>query len=314
VIRTLLRRLALSIPLLFVVTVLTFVVTGLTPGGAAETILGTSATPAKIAALNQQLGLNQPVYIQYWHWLDHAVHGNLGTSVLTGESVTTILGNALPVTLSLIVGAVIIAVVIGIPLGVFSAQRARSGGQVVDAVSLVGFALPNFFLGLMLGYVFSNVLNWFPASGFTPLTQSFTGWLSSIALPVATIALPGAAMIARQTRQGMLDVLSRDYIRSLRARGLPERSVIYKHALRNALGNVVTQLGIYIVGLLLATTLVENVFAMQGVGTVAVSATSEHDLPVLEGAALYFTVVVVIAFVLVDLARAWLNPKLRRSH
>jgi peptide/nickel transport system permease protein len=310
--RTLLRRLILSIPLLFVVTVLTFVVTALTPGSVAATILGTNATPAKIAALNQQLGLNEPTLVQYWHWLDHAVHGNLGTSVLTGESVTGILGNALPVTLSLIVGAVLVAVIIGIPLGVLSAQRAKSGGQLVDAVSLVGYAVPNFFLGLMFGYVFSNVLNWFPAAGFTPLTQSFTGWLTSIVLPVATIGIPGAALLARQTRQSMLDVLGRDYIRSLRARGLPERSIIYKHALRNALGNVVTLLGIYIVGLLLATTLVENVFAMQGIGTVAVNATSQHDLPVLEGSALYFTIVVVIAFVLVDLARTWLDPKLRR--
>jgi peptide/nickel transport system permease protein len=309
--RTLLRRLILSIPLLFVVTVLTFVVTGLTPGSVAATILGTNATPAKIAALNQQLGLNQPTLVQYWHWLDHAVHGNLGTSVLTGESVTSILGNALPLTLSLIVGAVLVAVVVGIPLGVLSAQRAKSGGQVVDALSLVGYAVPNFFLGLIFGYLFSNVLNWFPAAGFTPLTQSFTGWLTSVVLPVATIGIPGAALLARQTRQSMLDVLGRDYIRSLRARGLPERSIIYKHALRNALGNVVTLLGIYVVGLLLATTLVENVFAMQGIGTVAVSATSQHDLPVLEGAALYFTIVVVIAFVLVDLTRAWLNPKLR---
>lgn len=309
--RTLLRRLILSIPLLFVVTVLTFVVTGLTPGSVAATILGTNATPAKIAALNQQLGLNQPTLVQYWHWLDHAVHGNLGTSILTGEGVTSILGNALPVTLSLIVGAVLVAVVVGIPLGVLSAQRAKSGGQVVDALSLVGYAVPNFFLGLIFGYLFSNVLNWFPAAGFTPLTQSFTGWLTSIVLPVATIGIPGAALLARQTRQSMLDVLSRDYIRSLRARGLPERSIIYKHALRNALGNVVTLLGIYVVGLLLATTLVENVFAMQGIGTVAVNATSQHDLPVLEGAALYFTIVVVIAFVLVDLTRAWLNPKLR---
>jgi peptide/nickel transport system permease protein len=286
-------------------------VTGLTPGSVAATILGTNATPAKIAALNQQLGLNEPTLVQYWHWLDHAVHGNLGTSVLTGESVTGILGNALPVTLSLILGAVLVAVVIGIPLGVLSAKRAKSGGQVVDALSLVGYAVPNFFLGLIFGYLFSNVLNWFPAAGFTPLTQSFTGWLTSIVLPVATIGIPGAALLARQTRQSMLDVLGRDYIRSLRARGLPERSIIYKHALRNALGNVVTLLGIYIVGLLLATTLVENVFAMQGIGTVAVSATSQHDLPVLEGAALYFTIVVVIAFVLVDLTRAWLNPKLR---
>jgi peptide/nickel transport system permease protein len=313
VIRTLLRRLALSIPLLFVVTMLTFVVTGLTPGSAAATILGTNATPAKFTALNRQLGLNEPTLVQYWHWLVHAVHGNLGTSIFTGENVTTILGSALPVTLSLIIGAILVAVALGIPLGVLSARRAKSGGQIVDAVSLVGYAIPSFFLGLIFGYVFSNVLNWFPAAGFTPLTQSLRGWLASIVLPIATIGIPGAALLARQTRQSMLDVLSRDYIRSLRARGLPERSIIYKHALRNALGNVVTLLGIYIVGLLLATTLVENVFAMQGVGTVAVNATSQHDLPVLEGAALYFTIVVVIAFVLVDLARAWLNPKLR-SH
>lgn len=312
-IRTLLRRLALSIPLLFVVTVLTFLVTGLTPGSAATTILGTNATPARVAALNQQLGLNEPTFVQYWHWLGHAVHGNLGTSILSGENVTSILGSALPVTLSLIVGAVVIAVLVGIPLGVLSARRAKSGGQIVDAVSMVGYAIPNFFLGLIFGYLFSNVLNWFPAAGFTPLSQSFSGWLASIFLPIATLSIPGAALIARQTRQSMLEVLGRDYIRSLRARGLSERSIIYKHALRNALGNVVTLLGIYIVGLLLGTTLVENVFAMQGIGTVAVNATSQHDLPVLEGAALYFAIIVTVAFILVDLTRAWLNPKLR-SH
>ncbi|MDT7765459.1 MAG: peptide/nickel transport system permease protein [Mycobacterium sp.] len=310
-VRTLLRRLALSIPLIFVVTILTFVVTGLTPGSAAATILGTSATPQKIAALNQQLGLNQPILVQYWHWLVSALHGNLGTSIFSGEKVTTILGNGLPVTLTLIIGAVILAVIIGIPLGVLSARRAKSGGQVIDAVSLVGYAVPNFFVGLILGYVFSNLLNVLPASGFVPLTDSVTGWFRSIVLPIVTIGIPGAALLARQTRQSMLEVLGRDYIRSLRSRGLPEWSVIYKHALRNALGNVITLLGIFIVGLLLATTLVESVFAMQGVGTVAVNATSQHDLPVLEGAALYFTLVVVIAFVLVDLARAWLNPKLR---
>jgi peptide/nickel transport system permease protein len=309
--RMLLRRLALSIPLLFIVTILTFVVTGLAPGSAAATILGTSATPAKIAALNRSLGLDQPIIVQYWHWLVNAVQGNLGVSTFTAEPVTAILANGLPVTLTLIAGAVLVAVVLGVPLGVLSARRAKSGGQIVDALSLVGFAVPNFFLGLVLGFVFSNVLEILPASGWVDPSDSVTGWLASIVLPVATIGIPGAALIARQTRQGMLEVLGRDYIRSLRARGLSENSIIYKHALRNAMGNVVTLLGLFIVGLLLGTTLVETVFAMQGIGTIAVNATTQHDLPVLEGASLYFTFVVIVAFLAVDLVRAWLNPKLR---
>ena len=309
--RMLLRRLALSIPLLFIVTILTFVVTGLTPGSAAATILGTSATAAKIAQLNRSLGLDQPIIVQYWHWLVNAAQGNLGVSTFTAEPVTTILASGLPVTLTLIAGAVIVAVVLGVPLGVLSARRAKSGGQVIDALSLIGFAVPNFFLGLIFGFVFSNILEWLPASGWVDPSQSVSGWLASIVLPVATIGIPGAALIARQTRQGMIEVLNRDYIRSLRARGLSETSIIYKHGLRNAMGNVVTLLGLYIVGLLLGTTLVESVFAMQGIGTIAVNATTQHDLPVLEGASLYFTIVVIVAFLAVDLVRAWLNPKLR---
>jgi peptide/nickel transport system permease protein len=309
--RMLLRRLALSVPLLFIVTVLTFVVTGLAPGSAAATILGTSATPEKIAQLNRSLGLDQPMIVQYWHWLVNAAQGKLGVSTFTAEPVTAILANGLPVTLTLIAGALIVAVVLGVPLGVLSARRAKSGGQVIDALSLIGFAVPNFFLGLIFGFVFSNILEWLPASGWVDPSDSVAGWLASIVLPVATLGIPGAALIARQTRQGMLEVLGRDYIRSLRARGLSEASIIYKHALRNAMGNVVTLLGLYIVGLLLGTTLVESVFAMQGIGTVAVNATTQHDLPVLEGASLYFTFVVIVAFLAVDLVRAWLNPKLR---
>jgi len=309
--RTLSRRLALSVPLFFVVTFLTFVLMALTPGGVSATILGTSATPAKIAELNRQLGLNRPILVQYWDWLSDAGHGNLGNSVVNNEAVTRLLGDGLPVTLSLIVGAVVVAVVLGVPLGVLSARRARTGGQVVDALSLVGYAVPNYFLGIMLGYLFSNVLDVLPASGYTPPAVSLSGWFESITLPVLTLGLPGAALLARQTRQSMIEVLGRDYIRSLRARGISEPVIVYKHALRNAMGNVVTLLGIYVVGLLLGTTLIETVFAMRGLGSVAVTATSQHDLPVIEGAALYFTIIVVVAFVLVDLIRAWLNPKLR---
>jgi len=312
--RTLLRRLALSVPLFFVVTLLTFLLPAFIPGGAAEAVLGTSATPDKIAALNQQLGLNDPVFLQYWRWLKNALGGNLGNSLANNESVTQILKDAFPVTLSLILGAMVIAMLLGIPIGVVSARRARSGGaggQVIDALSLTGYAIPNYFLGIMAGFLFSNVLHVLPASGYTSPAASLTDWFKSIVLPVLTLGLPGAALLARQTRQSMVEVLARDYIRSLRGRGLSERSIIYKHALRNAMGNVVTMLGIYVVSLLLGTILIENVFAMQGIGTVAVTATSQHDLPTIEGAAMYLTIVVVVAFILIDLIRAWLNPKLR---
>jgi peptide/nickel transport system permease protein len=309
--RALLRRLLLSIPLLFVVSILTFVLTGLTPGDPAHTILGTNATPAAIAAINKTLGLDKPIWVQYWHWLTGLVHGDLGKSIFSSEPVTTILANSLPITLTLIIGAVIVSVLVGIPIGVASAQRSKSSGQLIDALSLVGYAIPPFFLGLLLTLLFADTLGWLPPSGWVNPGEDFGGWLFSIVLPVLTLAIPGAAIVARQTRQGMLDVLSRDFIRSLRARGLSGRSIVYRHALRNSLGNVVTLLGLYVVGMLLGTTLVETVFAMQGLGSIAVVATNQHDLPVLEGAALYFTIVVIVAFAIVDVTRAALNPKLR---
>ena len=157
-------------------------------------------------------------------------------------------------------------------------------------------------------------LRWFPPSGWVNPSVSLGSWARSLVLPVVTLTVAGAAVIAKQTRDGMLDVLSQDYIRALRARGISQRSIVYKHALRNALPNVVTLLGLYVVSLLLGTTLVENVFALQGLGSTAVQATSQHDLPVLEGAALYFTLIVVVTFTIVDLVRVWLNPKLRMRH
>jgi peptide/nickel transport system permease protein len=310
--RALLRRVLLAIPLLFVVSILTFVLTGLIPGDPAHTILGTNATAASIKAINKTLGLDRPVYVQYWDWLMGLFHGTLGGSIFSGEPVTDILGDGLPITVTLIVGALLISVLVGVPVGVASARRAKSGGQLIDAFSLVGYAIPPFFLGLLLALLFADTLQIFPPSGWVDPGDSISGWLLSIVLPIATLAIPGAAIVARQTRQGMLEVLGRDFIRSLRARGLSQNSILYKHALRNALGNVVTLLGLYSVGLLLGTTLIETVFAMQGLGSIAVVATQQHDLPVLEGAALYFTLIVIVVFALVDVARVALNPKLRR--
>jgi peptide/nickel transport system permease protein len=285
------------------VSILTFVLTALTPGDPARTILGTQATPEAVAAINEQLGLDDPLIVQYGRWLSGVAQGDLGRSLFTGESVVNIIANTLPVTLTLIGAAVVISLVIGVVVGVLSARRRSAGGQLLDALSLVGYAIPPFFLGLLLVVVFANGLRILPASGW--------GDAASVVLPVATLALAGAALVARQTRQGMVEVLDRDFVTALRARGVSEFSIVYRHGLRNALGNVLTLLGLFVVSLLLGSTLVETVFAIQGLGSVAVRATSQHDLPVLEGAALAFTLIVVVAFVIVDLARAWLNPKLR---
>lgn len=307
------RRLVLSVPVVVGVSILTFVLTALTPGDPAREILGTNATPAGIAAIHKQLGLNHPILVQYWDWLSNAVHGNLGTSIFTGQPVSQILAAALPITITLIIGGVVIAVAAGIPLGVMSARRAAKGkgGGILDVMSVVGYAIPPFFLGLILSLIFATGLSILPPSGWVPPSQSVSGWLRTIVLPVVTLGAPGAALVARQTRQGMIDALGNEFVRSLRARGIPMRVIVWKHALRSAVGDTATLVGLYIVSLLLGATLVENVFAMQGLGTIAVQATNQHDLPVLEGAALYFTLIVTISFVLIDLVRAYLNPKLR---
>jgi peptide/nickel transport system permease protein len=310
-IRVIVRRLVLSIPLLFIVSILTFLLTGLVPGNPAATILGTTATPDQIAAVNKELGFDRPLLVRYWDWLSHAVTGDLGNSLFSHQPVVDILGSALPVTLTLIIGSILVSAVVGILLGTISAQRSGSSGRVIGIFSILGYAVPPFFLGLLLVLLFSNILQVLPPSGWVDPLDDPADWFLSIVLPILTLSIPGAAVVARQTRQGMLDVLQRDYIRSLRSRGIPHRVVIYRHALRNAAGDVVTLLGLFVVSLLLGTTLVETVFAMQGLGSIAVNATSQHDLPVLQGAALYFTFIVIASFLIVDVTRVALNPKLR---
>jgi peptide/nickel transport system permease protein len=311
VLRSIGRRLWLSVPLLFGVSILTFVLESLTPGNPAAAILGTQATPETTAALSRQLGLNQPIYDQYWHWLERVLHGDLGRSILTQEPVTSLLDSRLSVTLSLIVGTVLVSSTIGIALGVASALRGGFLGRAVDALSLTGLAVPNFWLGYLLVLAFAIALPIFPATGYVAIGDSSVDWLRSLVLPVVALSVGGSSIIAKQTRDAMLDVLQREFIRSLRARGVSQRSIVFKHALRNALPNVVTLIGLFVVSLLLGTTLIESVFALPGLGSEVVLATSQHDLPVIEGVALYFTLIVVVVFVLVDSICAWLDPKVR---
>jgi peptide/nickel transport system permease protein len=307
--RLIFQRLVMASVLLFVVSALSFVLVSLTPGDAASQILGINATPAQYAELRQQLGLNLPLYEQYARWAGHALTGNLGTSVFTGEPVNYILNQRLPVTLSLMLGSLIVSVSTGVAIGVFSAIRGGISGRIADAVALIGFALPSFWVGAILISFFAVRYRWFPATGYVPFTQSPYQWAQSLALPVVALSIAGIASIAKQGREAMLDVLGTEYIRVARANAVRMRSIVFRHALKNAAVRIITVLGVQAVGLLGGTVLIENVFAIPGLGSEAVTGTAQHDLPVVEGTVVYFTIIVVVINLLVDLAYTWLNPK-----
>jgi peptide/nickel transport system permease protein len=306
-----LRRLLISVPLVLVVTLLTFLLQSIAPGDTARSILGENYTPEAYQALRQQLGLDQPVLVQYRDWLGGAIHGDLGVSPISGLDVASEISNRLGVTMALILGTAGLAVVVGIGLGVLSAVRGGWLGRAVDVVSLVGFALPNFWLGLVLVTLFAVAVPLLPATGYVPLTTSPTDWVRSLILPVATLAVSGIAVLAKQTRNAMLEELSRNYVHALRANGVSEVSTVFRHALRNAAIPVVTVVGLLLVGLLSGTVLVEAVFAMPGLGGLAIQATSQHDLPTIQGVALTFTLIVVTVNLAVDLTYGLLNPKVR---
>lgn len=309
--RLIARRLLLAIPLLFIVSFLSFALVAIAPGNPAADILGLSATKAQYAALDKQLGFNLPVPVQYWHWVLRALHGNLGTSYVSSEPVTSIVNSGLTVTLSLVIGAAVLTAVLGVGLGTFSAIRGGLAGRLTDAFAMLGFAIPAFWLGLVLQGIFGVHLHLLPATGYVPFAQSPSAWLRSLVLPVVTLAVGGMTGVAKQTRDSMRDTLHRDYIDALRADGVPEWRIISRHALRNAAIPVVTLLGTVFVGMLGGTVLVETVFSMQGLGGLVVTAAGGHDLPVIEAITVYFTIGVVIVNLLVDLAYGWLNPRAR---
>jgi peptide/nickel transport system permease protein len=315
-VRQTVRWLASSLVLLFVITAATFVLATLAPGDAAKAILSSqsgSYTQQQYQQMRHALGIDQPLPVQYWHWLDGVLHGSLGSDLFSGQPVTQELNARLGPSLSIIIGTVIVSGLVGVGLGILSAVRGGALGRLVDVISLAGLALPNFWLALVLVELLAVTVQVFPATGYAPLGADPGPWLRSITLPVLTLSAGGVAFIAKQTRDSMADVLARDFVVMLRARGLSRRSVVLKHALRNAAIPVVTVLGLLLVSLLGGTVLIETVFSIPGLGQQAVTAAGSHDLPVIEGVAFYFTVVVVIANLLVDVSYRLLNPRMRES-
>jgi peptide/nickel transport system permease protein len=309
--RYLLRRLLLSVPLLFIVSVLTFIMVAIVPGDPAVRILGAGHTAAEYHALDARLGLTAPLPVQYWHWVDGVLHGTLGTSLFTNQSVASELGQRLPATVWLVIGATLVTVVAGVALGLASAVRNGPLGRAVDAASWVTFAVPNFWLGLILIEFIAVKARLLPSTGYVPLGQDPAAWLRSLVLPVVTLAAVGVTGIAKQTRDAMAEVLGTEFMAALRMAGLPRWSLLLRHALRNAAIPIVTAAGLFSIAMLGGTILVEQVFVIPGMGSLVVQAAADHDLPVIEGAVLYFTLIVIAVNLLIDLSYAWLNPKVR---
>ncbi|MCL7459623.1 ABC transporter permease [Micromonospora echinofusca] len=311
VLRLVALRLAWALPMLFVVSFFCFLLVSLVPGDPARSVLGPLAPQQQVDALHQQMGLDRPLLHQYVSWLGRSVQGDLGVSVITGAEVGPMLNARLAPTLSLIVLATLTAMLLGVGLGVFSGVHGGPLGRMVDVLSVVGLAVPGFWLALMLVSWFAVRWPLFPVTGYVPLTQSPGDWLGSLVLPVAATSLAAVTAVAKQTRDSMLDTLDRDFVRVMQANGLSRRSIVYRHALRTAAVPVVSLLGVISASLLGTTVLIENIFGLPGLGSGAALAAAQHDIPVLQGAVVYFTLIVIVIGLLVDLCQAWLDPRVR---
>jgi len=308
-----LRRLAAGLVLLFVLSSATFFLLNLTGQDPAREVAGQAAGVAQVAAKRHELGLDQPVLTRYGDWLSHAVRGDLGTSWFTSNPVTTVLGQALPITLSLVFGAMLLTAVLSVGLGVWAAVRGGWLDRALQVLSTVTFAVPNFLIALVLALLFAVKLGLFPATGYTTFTESPTGWIASITLPAVALALGAIATVATQVRGSMIEVLRQDYVRTLRARGLPRRSILYRHALRNAAPPGLTTLSIMFIATISGAVIVEKVFNLPGIGTQANQSAAQGDLPLVLGIVVVTVVLVVLVNLLLDLAQGWLNPKVRVS-
>jgi peptide/nickel transport system permease protein len=282
----------------------------------ARQLAGRAATPQVIATVIRNLGLNQPILVQYWHFLDNLLHGNLGYSYFTGESVNTMLKQDLPPTVSLVIGATILWLVVGISVGIISAVKARSlFDRSSNVLVLIGLSMPVFVIGELLILLVFVPLNqhgftWVQ-TGYVGITQGFGVWTGHMILPWITLAAVQAAVYTRLTRGQLLDTLGEDYIRTARAKGLSERRVIFRHGVRAALTPVVSQLGVDIGQLLGGVVVVEVVFGLGGIGQTSVEAIFTDNLPVIIGFVIIAAIFVVVANIVVDLVYALLDPRVR---
>jgi peptide/nickel transport system permease protein len=305
------KRLVRSLAVFIVVTFATFALMYGNGPGIAHAVLGLNATPEAIQSEVVKLGLDRPLFVQYWNWLTGVAHGDLGNSFYTSESVSGALSNRVPVTLALVFLTLLLTAVLSVVLGVTAAVRGGWGDRVLQFISVLGTAVPAFIVAIAL--VFAFAIHWrvFPATGYVSPNVSPPGWLASISLPVLALLIGAVAGAAAQFRTAVLDQLGRDYVRTLRARGIPEREIIFRNVLRNAAPPGLTALSLTVFGLLGGAVFIEQVFALPGMGQMANMAAQISDVPLVMGTVLVVVVIVLVVNLAGDLAITLLNPKAR---
>ncbi len=306
------ERLSQVIPVIVLATIIVFGLLQLVPGDPAMTLAGEQATDERIAEIRHLYGFDKPFLVQYGTWLGHAAQGDLSRSLLSGERVVTLIGQSFPHTLTIVVLALLISLLVGVPLGILAAMRAHTRADTaISALSSVGVAIPNFWLAMILVTYFALGLGWLPATGATPLGESVVGSLRHAILPALALAAGGIAELTRQLRSALLEVLSSQYMRTLRAKGLSETAMICKHGLKNVGVNLLTVIGLLFNRLLGATVVVEAVFAIPGMGSLIVRAAINKDFPVVQGVVLSMVLVVVATNLLIDMLYSVLDPRVK---
>ncbi len=308
----LLRRVLAAIPVMGVVALFVFLLLRLTPGDPAAVIAGDNATSDQIDAIRAKLGLNEPIWTQFAIWIGDVLQGNFGESFFFKKTVAELIAQRVEPTLALAVCTLIIAIATAVPLGVLAAYRQGSLlDRIVMGFSVLGFSVPVFVVGYALIYLFSIRLNWLPVQGYQPLSEGFGGFLQRLILPSLTLSVIYIALIARITRTSVLEVLGEDYIRTARAKGLTNRVVLMRHALRNAAVPIVTVIGLGIALLIGGVVVTESVFSIPGLGRLTVDAVLARDYPTVQAVILLFSLAYVLINLLVDVAYPLLDPRIR---
>ncbi|HHY11257.1 MAG TPA: ABC transporter permease [Firmicutes bacterium] len=313
--RFIVRRLLQAIPTLLGISIVVFLMVHLAPGDPVLIMLGSqeqAVTPERIAELREAWGFNDPLYVQYWRFLKDALRGDLGRSIYTGQDVFQSIAQRIPATLLLTVSSLIVAVAVSVPIGIISATRQYSAWDYIGMVgALLGVSMPTFWFALLAMFLFSLKLGWLPATGMGHLANGIGDVIKHLIMPSLTLGFGMAAMTTRLTRSSMLDVIRQDYIRTAKAKGLSERVVIYRHALKNALIPIVTVIGTQFGSLLGGAVVTETIFAWPGMGRQAVASITRRDLPMIQGNVLFMCLIFVLVNLLVDISYSWLDPRIR---
>lgn len=305
------RRIVLTLPAMLVMSFLVFFIIRLVPGDPAAVILGIRATPESIANLRTSLRLDDPLFVQYGHWLSNVLRGDLGIDYQTHEPITHMILTRFPVTLEVAVLGVLFAALLGIPLGIIAAAKRGPADVASTTLGLVGISIPEFWLGVILILVFPLKLGWLPSSGWVPLRESVWGNLSHMILPAATLGVNFAAVLTRTTRAAVYDVLNRPYVRTARAKGLHERSIIIGHVLRNATIPIITVMGLQFGYALGGAVIIEQIFSLPGVGQLTLNAVLQRNYPVVQGAVLLVTLLFMLTNIVTDSLFAVIDPRIR---